>query len=220
MYKARGGEFKKASMDFISKQSRVEPNMTAEDKNPRGGLSAKGRAKLRRAGFNVRPGVKGKVDTPEKARRKGSFLRRHYGRANPHPLKDNKGRPTRYALQARAWGEPVPQNNDDVRRLAAKGSALLGRENKEKTAEIQHILAVQESGVKLSSLLFQSMVDEYAYIKQSSMSPLASMEGKPTTIHLDLRAPNDSLDRRTIRKHRMPNPKMQQPSLPSGKIMR
>lgn len=131
MYKARGGGFKKAMIESFSdeyaKIASSEPSMTAEDKNPAGGLSAKGRKKLRAAGQDVKPGVKGKVDTPEKAKRKGSFLRRHYGRDNPHPVKDDKGRPTRYALQAQAWGEAVPQNEGDVRALAAKGDRLLNK---------------------------------------------------------------------------------------------
>jgi hypothetical protein len=42
-------------------------------------------------------------------------------------MKDSKGRPTRLALSARAWGEPVPQNAEDAAALAAKGRRLLER---------------------------------------------------------------------------------------------
>jgi hypothetical protein len=42
-------------------------------------------------------------------------------------MKDEKGRPTRLALSAAAWGEPVPQNADDARELAAKGKRMLER---------------------------------------------------------------------------------------------
>jgi hypothetical protein len=42
-------------------------------------------------------------------------------------MKDSKGRPTRLALSATAWGEPVPQNAQDAAELAAKGRRLLDR---------------------------------------------------------------------------------------------
>lgn len=96
-------------------------------RDPNGGLTAAGRAFYRRTeGADLKPGVKGAADTPEKLRRKGSFLRRHY--AGPaKPLVDAQGRPTRHALQARAWGEPAPTTQGAARRLAAKGAALLRR---------------------------------------------------------------------------------------------
>jgi Domain of unknown function (DUF6321) len=61
----------------------------------------------------------------EDMRRKGSFLRRHYGLKNPFKLVDEHGNPTRYALQAQAWGERLPKTSADVKRLAEKGSKLL-----------------------------------------------------------------------------------------------
>ncbi len=63
--------------------------------------------------------------SPEEMGRKGSFLRRHYGRAKPLPLQDEEGKPTRHALQAHAWGEPVPKTQAAVDKLAAKGTRLL-----------------------------------------------------------------------------------------------
>ncbi len=97
----------------------------AKGKDPKGGLTAEGRRYFKeKEGLNLRPGVKGKADTPEKMVRKGSFLRRHFANP-PGPVKDGKGEPTRQALQAAAWGEPVPQNEADERKLAAKGSELL-----------------------------------------------------------------------------------------------
>ena len=38
---------------------------------------------------------------------------------------DEKGQPTRLALSAHAWGEPVPKTMDAAKKLAAKGRALL-----------------------------------------------------------------------------------------------
>jgi hypothetical protein len=94
-------------------------------KDPRGGLTAAGRAYFKRTeGANLKPGVKGAADTPEKKRRKGSFLTRFY--TNPSgPLTKPNGEPTRLALAARAWGEPAPTNRQAAARLAAKGRNLL-----------------------------------------------------------------------------------------------
>lgn len=102
-------------------------------RDPKGGLTAAGRAHFKRKeGANLKPGVKGAADTPEKMRRKGSFLTRFF--TNPSgPMKDEKGRPTRLALSAAAWGEPVPQNASDAAELAAKGRRMLERYENAKT---------------------------------------------------------------------------------------
>ena len=113
----------------------VSPNMGMEEKaakkpvlrDPKGGLTAAGRAHFNKTeGSNLKPGVKGPADTPEKMRRKGSFLTRFF--TNPRgPMKDERGRPTRLALSAAAWGEPVPQTVEAAKKLADKGQSLLGR---------------------------------------------------------------------------------------------
>lgn len=106
-----------------------------KDKNPKGGMSKKGIERYNKAtGSNLKPGVKGKADTPEKLRRKGSFLTRHYkGEFNmSKPLTDDKGNPTRHAQQAAAWGEPVPKNKKDQAKLAKKGENLLKKYDKKK----------------------------------------------------------------------------------------
>jgi hypothetical protein len=102
-------------------------------RDPKGGLTAAGRAHFKRTeGANLKPGVKGAADTPEKMRRKGSFLTRFF--TNPSgPMKDDNGKPTRLALSAAAWGEPVPQDASDAAKLAAKGRRMLERyENSKK----------------------------------------------------------------------------------------
>jgi hypothetical protein len=101
--------------------------MASKLKNPKGGLSAAGREHFARTeGANLKPGVKGRADTPEKQRRKGSFLTRFF--TNPSgPMKNEKGKPTRLALSANAWGEPVPTNRAAAARLARKGRSLLKR---------------------------------------------------------------------------------------------
>ena len=106
-------------------KSATPKSMPKSGKNPEGGLTAAGRAYFKRTeGSDLKAGVTGAADTPEKMRRKGSFLRRHF--ANPRgPMQDEKGKPTRLALSAHAWGEPVPKDMAAAKKLAAKGHALL-----------------------------------------------------------------------------------------------
>ena len=95
-------------------------------KDPRGGLTQAGREHFKRTeGANLKPGVKGAANTPEKMRRKGSFLTRFF--TNPSGPMQRDGKPTRLALSANAWGEPVPTNDAAAARLAAKGRNLLDR---------------------------------------------------------------------------------------------
>ena len=95
-------------------------------KDPKGGLTKAGREHFKEtAGATLKPGVKGAADTPEKMKRKGSFLRRHFANPDTGPMKDEKGKPTRRALSAQAWGEPVPSTDADVKKLAKKGKQLL-----------------------------------------------------------------------------------------------
>lgn len=96
-------------------------------RDPKGGLTAAGRKHFKRTeGANLKPGVMGAANTPEKMRRKGSFLTRFF--TNPSgPMKDSNGKPTRLALSAAAWGEPVPQDMQDAAKLAAKGRRMLER---------------------------------------------------------------------------------------------
>ena len=107
-----------------------------EHKDPKGGLSAKGRAAYNEAtGSNLKPGVKGEANTPEKMRRKGSWAVRFYGRSELPPLKKPNGEPTRLALSARAWGEKVPETVEEARAIAAKGRELLAKYKQSKESK-------------------------------------------------------------------------------------
>lgn len=91
-----------------------------EGQNPKGGLNAKGRASLRAQGQNIKPGVKNysKASTANK-KRWISWALRFY--SNPSgPLVDKNGKPTRLALTAAAWGEPVPKTRAAALAIAAK----------------------------------------------------------------------------------------------------
>ena len=95
-------------------------------KDPKGGLTEAGRRKFESSGEsgNLKPGVKEKSPTGQALRRKGSFLTRFY--TNPSgPMVGENGKPTRLALAANAWGEPVPRTAASAARLAAKGRNLL-----------------------------------------------------------------------------------------------
>ena len=67
----------------------------APAKDPKGGLTAAGRADFARQGSHLRPGVKKRVAdmTPQEMRRKGSWAVRFYGRAGRLPsLTDRSGK--------------------------------------------------------------------------------------------------------------------------------
>lgn len=101
-------------------------------KDPEGGLTAAGRRAFNaRDGSHLKPGVRGEADTPDKMRRKGSFLRRHFTTLRG-PLVDDDGEPTRLALSAHAWGEPVPKTKAAAKRLADKGTRLLEKYQRSK----------------------------------------------------------------------------------------
>ena len=122
---------KKASKKPAKKSAKKKTTKKAASKsklkNPKGGLTAAGRRHFKKTeGANLKPGVTGKADTPEKMKRKGSFLRRHFANLRG-PLVDENGQPTRLALSAHAWGEPVPKTAAAAKKLAKKGTALLER---------------------------------------------------------------------------------------------
>lgn len=125
---------KKAVKKAAGKTAKKSASMPAAGRNPQGGLTAAGRAFYKKTeGANLKPGVTGPADTPEKMKRKGSFLTRHF--THPRgPMTDAKGEPTRLALSAHAWGETVPKNDAAAKKLAAKGRKLLEqyKESKEK----------------------------------------------------------------------------------------
>jgi hypothetical protein len=120
---------KKRAVKAAKKSGRKRSSPTRE-KDPQGGLTAAGRkAFAGRDGSHLKPGVTKTASemTPSDMRRKGSWAVRFYGRAKLPPLLDAKGRPTRLALSAHAWGEPVPKTVAAARRIAAKGERLLQR---------------------------------------------------------------------------------------------
>jgi Domain of unknown function (DUF6321) len=132
---AKSARRKAATTKTAAKKTRARKRSSAasREKDPSGGLTAAGRkAFARKQGSHLKPGVTRKESdmTPQDMRRKGSWAVRFYGRKKLPPLVDAKGRPTRHALSAHAWGEPVPKTVGAARRIAAKGKRLLARYRK------------------------------------------------------------------------------------------
>ena len=113
-----------ATKKVTAKKGAGKKSMPKAGKDPKGGLTAEGRKFFNeRDGSNLKPGVKGAADTPEKMKRKGSFLTRHF--TNPRGPMEKDGEPTRLALSAQAWGEEMPKTEAEGKKLAAKGRKLL-----------------------------------------------------------------------------------------------
>jgi Domain of unknown function (DUF6321) len=165
-------EARKEAMDKFASEGGAWQR--SEGKNPEGGLNAKGRASLRAQGHDIKPGVKGPADTPEKQRRKGSFLSRMFGPGAPGSMKQENGEPSRRALSAKAWGEPVPQDDAGRARLYAKGQALLNKYKNKKEAG-QNELA----DVRRAELLKQAEVYVLAHFGLNKFAYLAEIIGSP-----------------------------------------
>jgi hypothetical protein len=85
--------------------------MLKEHKNPKGGLTAKGREHFKRTeGANLKPPVKSGVNP-----RRVSFAARFAGMKGP--MKKPDGTPSRKALALRAWGF---RNEESARNFANK----------------------------------------------------------------------------------------------------
>jgi hypothetical protein len=173
----------------------VKLALLAKHKNPEGGLTEAGRRHFERSGESgdLKPGVKKPADemSVQDMKRKGSWARRFYGQNPLPPLKKPNGEPTRLALTAKAWGEPVPQNEQQARAIAAKGARLLEtakRREGEKSAQIAPhafagfareaaILANQEAPAEIDELDASSPYRDSALHKavgseQSRMNPV------------------------------------------------
>jgi hypothetical protein len=94
-------------------------------KDLKGGLTAQGRKHFKETeGANLKPGVM-KVETLEDLKRWGQWARRFFGRSVLPPLKNEKGEPTRLALDAQAWGCKIPKTKKEAKVIAKRGSEAL-----------------------------------------------------------------------------------------------
>jgi hypothetical protein len=127
---ARSTSKRTARKSSGSVRKQASRKRTAREQDPRGGLTAAGRkAFAQRDGAHLKSGVTKPMAemTLQEMRRKGSWAVRFYGREKLPPLLTADGQPTRHALSAQAWGEPVPRTVAAARRIAAKGERLLAR---------------------------------------------------------------------------------------------
>lgn len=170
--KKRELQKKKMAMEMAIRKASNKPL-----KDPKGGLTAAGRAKFNReTGSKLKPGVRGPADTPEKMKRKGSFLTRFF--TNPSgPMVGENGKPTRLALSAAAWGEPVPKNRSDAAKLAEKGRNLL--ERYEKTKMSKHGSHDQSTHAARGARGGRRMVEAKPAPKKATAKKPSPMKGKP-----------------------------------------
>ena len=131
----------------VAAKKTAEKSMPKAGEDPKGGLTAEGRKFFNeRDGSHLKPGVKGAADTPDKMKRKGSFLTRHF--THPRGAMEKDGEPTRLALSAQAWGEPMPKTEGEAKRLAAKGRDLLGKFHESTGTKSASKKAVRKSAAK------------------------------------------------------------------------
>jgi Domain of unknown function (DUF6321) len=125
--------------------------------------------------------VKGPADTPEKMRRKGSFLRRHFARLRG-PLVDDAGEPTRLALSAHAWGEPVPRTAAAACRLAGNGSKPARRRPvpAEKNSLVGNINRRKRAGTSRSKAASSVSKESYEQMQQGWPKAAKKKRQKPS----------------------------------------
>lgn len=94
-------------------------------KNPKGGLTAAGRAHYKRTeGANLKPGVKDYSGASLSDKKRWvRWALRFAGRSDIPPLIKPNGEPTRFALMFTAWGESVPTTAGSVRAVYKKAKA-------------------------------------------------------------------------------------------------
>ncbi|SDE88131.1 DUF6321 domain-containing protein [Terriglobus roseus] len=161
---------KAAAKKVSATKKSVRRSMPKEGRDPKGGLTEAGRAwYAAKTGANLKPGVKGPPDTPEKMRRKGSFLVRMF--TNPRgPMQDAKGRPTRLALSAQAWGEKLPKTMHEAHMLAAEGRRLLAQYHVAKKAAAKIAIAKKSAVKKVSA---KKAAAKKSAVKKSASKPAA-----------------------------------------------
>ncbi len=120
-----------AGLSLVPAEMAKGPNATAKDKDPNGGLSAAGRKK-----FGVKKGVTNYSGASDEDKKRWVRWALRFTKT-PRPLKDDNGKPTRYALMFQAWGESIPTSTSAVSAVHSKAisrrAALgMGQDAKEK----------------------------------------------------------------------------------------
>jgi hypothetical protein len=123
-------------------------------KNPKGGLTAAGRAFYKRTeGANLKPGVKSySKASPADKKRWVRWALRFAGRSDIPPLKKPNGEATRFALMFAAWGEPVPTSVSAVRKVYKKALSRRDQLGMGKAAKTQ--VAMSDTGALIEEEVF------------------------------------------------------------------
>lgn len=123
-------------------------------KNPKGGLTAAGRAFYKRTeGANLKPGVKSySKASPADKKRWVRWALRFAGRSDIPPLKKPNGEATRFALMFAAWGEPVPTSVSAVRKVYKKALSRRDQLGMGKAAKTQ--VAMSDTGTLIEEEVF------------------------------------------------------------------
>lgn len=140
-------------------------------KNPKGGLTAAGRAFYKRTeGANLKPGVKNysKASDADK-KRWVRWALRFAGRSDVPPLKKPNGEPTRFALMFAAWGEPVPTTVEAVRKVYKKAQSRrdqlgMGKAAKSKSAAV----SMSDSQPDTEVLTMETEVNESSEVEEAA----------------------------------------------------
>lgn len=95
--------------------------MAGKYQDPKGGLNDAGRKH-----FGVKAGVKNYSSASEGDKKRWVRWALRFTKT-PRPLKDDKGRPTRYASMFAAWGEPIPSSAGAVSAVHSKALTRRGQ---------------------------------------------------------------------------------------------
>jgi hypothetical protein len=134
---ARKRSAKKTAKKSLKKKAAKKSPGAAREKDPKGGLTAAGRAAFaRKDGSHLKPGVTKSSSemTRQDMRRKGSWAVRFYGRKKLPPLVDARGKPTRHALSAPRVGRARSENRRRCATHCRQGRTAAARYHRIKKA--------------------------------------------------------------------------------------
>ena len=141
-------------------------------KNPKGGLTAAGRAFYKRTeGANLKPGVKSySKASPADKKRWVRWALRFAGRSDIPPLKKPNGEATRFALMFAAWGEPVPTTVSAVRAVYKKALSRRDQLGMGKAAKSKVVMSDTGTLIEEEVLNMETEVTETPETEDASSS--------------------------------------------------
>lgn len=98
---------------------------------------------------------------------KGIFLQEFYGVKDIPNLTNENGEPSKFAEAAKYWGEPIPRNSSEVRKLAALGAVLINKEEEVKNKQEVKLSNSIYSGTQSLSTLNSNLI-KVPFVKKGS----------------------------------------------------